>query len=203
MIIGCDIDHTITDSEELENKYVQEFLKSINFSGQIVKPDEFFILARYGFKDSVCWEFYDTFGPALLSNTPIKQDCDKVIHSLREKGDKFIFISARGETHMLNHNPYVITHKWMKQRGIEYDKLICRDHKKIEPALKNEVDLFIDDSIDVCSDFSKIGIPTILVTASHNKSITNLPSGCNRADNWNQVAALIEKIREEKESLVK
>ena len=204
MIIGCDIDHTITDTEELETKLVKRYLNSIGFKGEIVDPDNFFVLARYGFSENDCWNFYDTFGAEMLSNAPIKEGCDKVIHALRECGDKIIFISARGLTHMLDYNPYVLTHKWMKSRGIEYDKMICRYHQKADLAAKNNVDLFIDDSITVCRELSSKNIPTILITAPHNKKETDLPNNCTRADNWEQIYSIILKIKEaENENLAK
>ncbi|MBQ7453344.1 MAG: hypothetical protein IJS68_03675 [Clostridia bacterium] len=203
MIIGCDIDHTITDYEELETEYVLRYLKEIGFYGKIVKPNEFFVLARFGFSDHDCWNFYDSFGAEIALNSPIKKDCDKIIHSLRESGDKFIFITARGETHLISHNPYVLTHKWMKKSGIEYDKLICRDHSKVDIAIKNNVDLFIDDSINVCKRLSERGVPTILVSATHNKEEKELPKGCTRAENWQEVQKIILKLKEEKENLTK
>ena len=146
--------------------------------------------------DGEWWDFYDTFGPELISQAKLKIECKKYVDLLRKSGDKIIFISARGESHMPSHNPYVITHNWLKKQEIKYDKLICRDSNKVDAAINNKVELFIDDSFSVCQRLSNVNIPTILFTASTNENIKDLPHNCTRANSWKEVYQIISNYKE-------
>ena len=71
----------------------------------------------------------------------------------------------------------------MKDNNINYDKLICSFDK--DKVCKNEnIDLFIDDSIENCNKVSKLGIETLLFTSKSNMSSeTNL----NRVYSWEDI----------------
>ena len=195
MIIGCDIDYTITDYDDEIVVLAKNYIENKGLNRRFVNPDGRIDLNYYGMSNGEWWDFYDTFGPELLSNARPKKDCKKYIDLLRKNGDKIIFLSARGESHMPNTNPYVLTYNWLKKQGIGYDKLICRDSNKLESAIANNFDLFIDDSIAVCQRLSSANIPTILFTTEINKDIKDLPNNCARANSWDEVYKIVSNLK--------
>lgn len=105
------------------------------------------------------------------------------MHLIKDDADFWLSMPTIFPANLLEFTPEVyvtarpirtdITVAWLNSHNFPKSEVITVGHNgsKIE-ALKGRVDLFLDDSIRNYIELNKEGIPTILVTRSHNRSYT-------------------------------
>ena len=109
------------------------------------------------------------------------------INKLKEEGNEINFITARSTFDM--EEPYDQTKKYLEQNNIKYDNLYVNSLKKEEVTLKNNIDIFIDDSVKHCTNVSKTGIDVLMMTTTYNKKYTNF----KKVNNWKEIYDFINK----------
>lgn len=201
MVIGFDIDHTITNPTEIEKQLTLKFLQSHNLPTEMVAPNEFGYFCKYGRSKKESDAYWLEICEDVLKYADIRDNAREILLKLKAEGHKIIFITARGCYDLININPYVLTYNWFKKYGIVYDKLICRDDSKVENCIKYNVDIFIDDNINVIKKLSDAGVNSILIETSHNKHLNKmLPNNCCYAKNLKQVFEIINNMQKEQEN---
>ena len=104
-------------------------------------------------------------------------------------GNYIFVISARDNN--LYTDAYKTTMKQLNKNNICCDKLICTfDKAKI--CVNEQIDLFIDDSIENCKKVSDMGIKTLLFNSKGNK---NLNTDLNRVNSWKEIYEYILESR--------
>lgn len=102
MIIGIDIDDTLTNTSELLLAYAQKYdYEVLKGNGSINKENVYSIINGEKVKDGMGWTteennaFKDMYHANVLENAPIKPFAKEIINKLIEEGDEIIFITAR------------------------------------------------------------------------------------------------------------
>ena len=95
-----------------------------------------------------------------------------------------------------------MTIKWLKKYDIEYDKLILTNaynhQEKADICIKNNVDIMIDDSINVCLKCSESGIKSLLFNTEYNKNEISF----TRVNNWEEIFNYINNYKKEKINVI-
>ena len=142
MIIGIDLDDTITNSFE---DLMPIFAKFFNFDL------EYCIENKYSYnnfpvdlKDKQKEFFKYLKENRLLGKITVKEDVVQVLKELHDLGFKIIIITSRNDS--LLPDAYIETKNYLDQNGITYDELYC-EHDKHKILVSEDVDVFIDDSL--------------------------------------------------------
>ena len=86
------------------------------------------------------------------------------------------------------------TQKWLEKNNIPYDKLVMNAQNKLEVSKENNIDIFIDDSIEHCRNVKNGGITAFLYTSTCNQGI-EVPE-LTRVNSWIQIYNKYKKIRQ-------
>ena len=118
MVIGIDIDDTITNSSELIMEYAKRFFESddINIVNDILRAPKI---------EGKLLEFYHKYLPEMIERYTVKENAVEVINRLKENGFKIIIITARGYT-ITQGNLDIITIDYFNKHGIMADEIIFK-----------------------------------------------------------------------------
>ena len=196
MRIGIDIDDTafITVNSMLKyaDKYHKEVLgkKEIKNSLGLIK-NRYYLKAIYGWNDEEKLGFFNMYYKNVLEECKPMPDVDKVCKELKSKGNEIYFITAR-LNNIQNCNTEEITKRGLEENHIPYDKLLINVSNKLEAAKENNIELFIEDSFETCSELYEQGIKSILMTTKMNNQIDS--GKIPRVNNWQEVYKEIQNI---------
>lgn len=195
MIIGIDIDDTISKTFEYSYPLSKEFTKnkfnrdSLNIEDLVVR-NHWYLSAINNWNTEESNMFWDENYLKIVQNVEPKTDAKEIIKQLKNDGHKIVLVTARISYDSFD--VYEETKKWLEVEDICYDSLIIDANEKDVIAKNEKIDLFIDDSFENCLAISKIGIKTFLMDSEINKGLVdeNVP----RVFSWNEI---YEKIKEE------
>ena len=196
MRIGIDIDDTafITVNSMLKyaDKYHKEVLgkKEIKNSLGLIK-NRYYLKAIYGWNDEEKLGFFNMYYKNVLEECKPMPDVDKVCKDLKSKGNEIYFITAR-LNNIENCNTEEITKRGLEENHIPYDKLLINVSNKLEAAKENNIELFIEDSFETCSELYEQGIKSILMTTKMNNQIDS--GKIPRVNSWQEVYKEIQNI---------
>lgn len=184
MKIGIDIDDTMTNTFDYLMPYIAEFFKiDIKY---LKDNDISYSNLPEGMKERE-FEFARKYYDRVIPNTPFKPKVAEYIKKIRDLGHEIIIITARDKN--LYTDEYKTTIQELKNNNICYDKLIC-DFNKAEICKRENIDLFIDDSVKNCSEVNELGIEILLFNSRINMKNKN---SFYRVNNWKEI---YEKIKE-------
>lgn len=197
MNIGIDIDDTISNSYEYLFPWAQFYtIEQLGKEIKNVKRDEITYLYTKTFHD---WtkeeekEFFKEYYPKLIKEVKPKLFADIMIKKIKDLGHKVFIITARYKTDELDVEFEV--RKWLKNNNIEYDELIIDAKNKLDIAINNKIDVFIDDSIKNCEQLYNGGIKTFMMDSIVNAYYEN--ENIKRVYSWPHVFQEIRRIEEE------
>lgn len=125
----------------------------------------------------------------LHSNATIKEDASDIINKLKSEGNKIIIITSRSSNHYID--PYKVSEKWLKQYGIEYDKLIVNGSDKACKCIENDIDVLIDDQVGFLQDVSSnTNTKVLMFDSPYNKECNEF----KRVYSWQDVYDEIKKM---------
>ena len=189
MVIGIDLDDTITNSSDIFIKYAKIYNKEkkINYK---INCNEFDQNKAFGWSEKDQKEFTKNYLKKVLNEAEPKEDAVKIINNLKLNGYKIIIITARNDKEISN--IYYITEKWLIFNNIKFDKLIINCHYKEDICDDNNVNIFIDDNFENCKRvYKKLKIPVLLFNTNYNRIYTN--SKIKRVFNWQEIDSIIKK----------
>lgn len=163
LTIGIDIDDTITDTfyhlmpavAEYFNKDI-EYLKENKISYTSLTPK---------MKEKEL-EFARKYFDKLIPLTPIKPHAAEYIRKIKKLGHKIIIITARNS--LFYKDPYKTSSEYLKSHNVEFDELICT-FDKAGICKEQNVNIFIDDSINQCNKVKDAGIKPLLFASPINE----------------------------------
>ena len=109
------------------------------------------------------------------------------MQKLKNEGHKIIFITSRNSEEF--NDPYQTSYNYLIKNNIPFDKLIVNASNKAEICLKENIDLFIDDSTKNCKAVAKKGIPTFQFN-----SVFEPNSKLNKGTSWEEVYYKIQNM---------
>ena len=169
MIIGVDIDDTITYTTKTIKKYLKQ---------EYPDYDEYKLLPR---KQYI--RFLKKYMKQMRSEYELKEGVKEAWDYFRENHYKIIFITARNNKYYRKSNQDTL--EYLQQNGLFYDKIYFNEPKKGRRAHKNHVDIFIDDKESTLDNMASYKVNCIYMDKS-----SKYPS----FDNWYQI---IEYLKEE------
>lgn len=197
MRIGIDIDDTAVITVNSMLKYADQYNKEVLGKDEIKNSlglikNRYYLKAIYGWNDKEKFDFFNMYYKNVLEECKPMDYVSKVCNQFKEDGNEIYFITAR-LNNIENCNTEEITKKTLQENNIPYDKLIINASDKIEAARKYNIDLFIEDSFETCSQLSEIGINNILMTTKMNEQIDE--GKIIRVNNWNKVYEEYKKLK--------
>ena len=178
MIIGFDLDDTIANFSETLFRYACEYDSTLRNKG-IIKQNNHLIKGRFDWTRSEYQEFYKKYLELARYNLKPFENVKEVIDKLRKLNHKIEIISSR------NTDSLKITREWLNKYEIEVDKLVLDAQYKGYVALYLGIDLFFDNSPEVCEDTESKGIKTYIYTSHQNKDYTH--KNIRRVNNWQEI----------------
>ena len=198
MNIGIDIDNVLSDFDEVLLNDYKKHDKELRNNG--IVNNDVYIRKMFDWSEEEEALYYKKNIERLASLFEPIKDCSKYIKKLRENGHCIYIISGRDNGEYSD--PYNMTIKWLKKYDIEYDKLILTNaynhQEKADICIKNNVDIMIDDSINVCLKCSESGIKSLLFNTEYNKNEIRF----TRVNNWEEIFNYINNYKKEKINVI-
>lgn len=190
MKIGIDIDdttlNTVNEMIRYGDLFCHDVLKKTDTKNSISDiTNRFYLNSLYGWDDETKFNFFNLYYSQVLKDCTPKLDSPKIIRKLKEEGNKIYFISAR-LTNIPNCPTENITIDTFKKYNIPYDKIIIAAYDKLNYCLENEIEIFIDDSLEVLESLSSHKIKCYLMTTPMNQSII-VSKDIKRVSNWEEI----------------
>ncbi len=176
MIIGIDIDDTITDTYEVLFNYAQEYTVDILKKEPIIQDvsncnTHFYTKSIYQWTDEEEVVFWKLYYEKFIQNVRPKTLSLKYLQKLKEENNKIVLITARWQPKEFELNVEKETKEWIEKNHIPYDKLVINAINKEKVAKQENIDVFIDDSFKNCQAISNIGIKTYIMDSRTNKDL--------------------------------
>ena len=191
MIIGIDIDDTISDSTTQHDYYAKEFTeKVLKREFKIYETsslDPMWAKFVYDWSDEENKEFWNLYYEKDMMSVVPKPNAVEIINELY-KDNEIIIISARWdrESGIIQR----ITEEWLKKYNIKYHKLYMGHIDKRQIVADNKIDLFIDDALKTCTEVQSLGVKSLLMTTRLNKDIDI--GNITRVNNWDEINEIIK-----------
>ena len=194
MIIGLDIDDTITDTFGVMFAYAEKFMledlkREINIQQSTDVADTGYVQALHAWNREDELKFFTKYYKNLIEETIPYHFAVKTINKFKEEGHTIILITARFDTDEISVE--APTKAWLEKYNIKYDKLIINAQNKGEIAEQNNIDLFVDDSIKNCLSVANKGIKTYIMENKCNVQC-NHPS-VKRVYSWPHLESELRK----------
>lgn len=153
MVVGIDIDDTITNTTLLATEVLKKDDRYINLSDyHALEKDE---LERFITENVINIE----------NSVSLKDNVVEVLKNFKSKGIKIIFITARGDNEF--EKLIYLTSVYLNKLGVVYDLVIYRKKHKAEMAKKYGINIFIDDKEEVLDEMKDLNIKTIRFSESN------------------------------------
>ena len=199
MVIGLDIDDTITDTLAVMMAYAQKF--TIEDLGREIDIKEIsnnrldidYVQDIHAWSREEELKFFWKYYRQMIEQTTPFFFAKEIISKLKEEGHAIILITARWDEVVEDGLAPAkeITETWLKKHGIEYDKLIVNAQNKGEIAKENNVDVFVDDSLKNCISAASKGIKTFIMDNRCNANSN--AEGVTRVFSWPHLEHEIRK----------
>ena len=194
MIIGCDLDGVVFNSEAMFSSKAELYdcrvlMRNSNIAENRTEPT---VQKRYSWNGLELDRF---IRDVLLCDDFDVMPCAKeVLDALREKGDIIYAVTARGQFSGVETD---IAKKKLRQAGIKFDTVFWYQCDKLDIAKKLKLDVMIDDRIDICTAFAENGI-TALNFYMAGRKMPEESEKLRVVYNWGEVYRAIEQEREKK-----
>jgi uncharacterized HAD superfamily protein len=193
MIIGIDIDDTLTDIRDEVGAEALKYAKSLN-----KEIDEKKVVwdknnngssfkERYNLNYDELLYFFGNIQEKITKKAKPREDVVEVLKNLRKDGHKIYIVTARDSE--FHNDPYGLSKTWLDKNNIEYDKLIVDARDKAKVCKEQNVDLFIDDKLSNCQGVSNEGIVTIRIT-----NYTDPHQNIINKKNWKEIYEYIKQL---------
>ncbi len=177
-IIGIDIDGVITyEGEPYDNIWHNSLC---NYLGRNIKrvKDSYDFVEAYGLPCQVIEDFLKENIERIYSEVKPASGAREALQELQDRGFTLYLITAR------NSKFRPLTEEWLKKHKIPYTRLF-HDDNKAPLAIKNGVELFIEDNEMNTRQLLAHNIPVILFNKYHNSSLDSHEQ-VYRVDNWQE-----------------
>lgn len=191
MNIGIDIDNVISNFNEVLLDRFLKHDKTLRNTG-ILNNEKYITEGMFDWTEEELKSFYDNIIEDVAVNLDLINDSKKYIDKLKSEGYKIYIITGRDNGEYKD--PYNMTVNWLNNHGIYYDKLILTNAKKYDKYLEcknNDIDIFIDDSKNMCDECTKNGVHTLLFSTPYNKDNSNLTV----VEHWEDIYNYIKKYK--------
>lgn len=193
MIIGIDIDDTISDTYAYLFPYAQKYTAEDLGRKIEISDKNRYIENMHKWTEEEEKQFFDKYYEETLQNVKPKLFAAETMKQLKKEGHKIVLITARFPFDKFDVKE--TTQKWLKENNIQYDELIINAQNKAEIAKRKKVDIFIDDNIHNCEKVEEVQIKTFMMDAIDNLNYRN--DKIEKVYSWPHFYQQIHNIEEE------
>lgn len=190
MIIGIDIDDTLSILKDHKIKTAKRYIKQNSLPFKLVAPNKQFFSEMFSWSAEECNKFWSACSSELLSTAPPRRGVAKYMKKLKEDGHTLILITARSSDHLTN--PEELSTTWLNKHNIVYDELCVGYKDKTDICLQKKVDVFIDDRMDNLLPLLPHNVKTLLMHTVSNKDDTSYNQTV--VYSWRQVYKIIKNL---------
>lgn len=163
LTIGIDIDDTITDTfYHLMPAVAKFFNEDINY----LKENKISYTSLTPDMKEHELEFARENFDKLIPLTPIKKDAAEYIRKIKKLGHRILIITAR--SNLFYTDAYKTSTNYLKSHNVPFDELICT-FDKAGICKEQNVNIFIDDSVNQCNKVKEAGIKPLLFASPINE----------------------------------
>lgn len=192
MIIGIDIDNTITNTSPILKKYCKEYNEKVVKRNLQMHEDGCASYTLYDWTPEENMDFCIKYLEEVVLQAEIKKNAKEVIEKLKKEGHIINIISSRALP--MFKTPYETTEKFLKEHGIVYDKLLVGKIEKKSSCIENKLDVLIEDEPQYVTQMSEF-IPVIVFDEIYNKQCVG--KNIIRVNDWNQIYNIIKKLEKD------
>lgn len=194
MVIGFDIDDTITDTFGVMFGYGQKFtIEDLGKSAKLVKTTGFtnhlYCQEMHGWNEEESDKFLKKYYKKMLEETQPFMFAIDTIKKLKDAGNKIVLITARWDYEEISVRE--LTKKWLEEQQIPYDVLVVNATTKKDAAIENKLDIFVDDSFENCKSVADVGIKTYIMDTRCNKGLED--HRIERVYSWPHLDQMLRK----------
>lgn len=195
MIIGIDIDDTISDTYEVMMNYAQEYTIEVLKREPIIKDigncnNHYYTQYLNDWQNGEDIEFLKDYYETIIKSVKPKTLSLEYLKKLHEEGNKIVLITARWESEYFDVRK--ATEEWLKANNVPYDKLIINAENKLIAAKQENINVFIDDSFKNCQMVAESGIKTYIMDTRVNKGLKD--EKIERVYSWPHVYMKLKEV---------
>lgn len=183
LTIGIDIDDTITNSNKVVKKYINKYSNSEELKNNVAN----IIRGLYVSDESKV--FYKKYSKIMGDSIKVKKNAKEIINKLYDEGNRIVIVTARNNNYY--DDAYGFSYDYLKRNGIKFHELYVDQAYKLKLCKEENVDLFIDDSVDIIDELYDNNIKTLLFISSINK---DKKTKSKKVNNWLQIYDYIKRI---------
>lgn len=189
MKIGIDIDGVIIDFERTLKTYAELYDYTYLHKNGLMNKNENYIINRYDWTKEEHDIFMNKYFVAITKKSPIIPGVKEVVELLKKDQHKLIIISARGldNDEMIN-----VAKEKMEKEGLFFDQYFYKQSNKLDIILKENIDIMIDDSYEVCQKLSTNHIKCLYLRDKNMKKIKDNPY-VKEVSNWGEIYRIIKE----------
>lgn len=183
MRIGLDIDNVISDFDKaLLDEFMSEDKNKRN-KGIINPYARHITRGMFDWTEDEVHEFFRNNMERIAESLELREGAKDYIDKLINDGHEIYLISHRAYPDY--NNPLKVTEKWLKEKEINYTKLILsKSTDKSSECIENKIDIMFDDVVSNCLKLRDKGINVCLMGTRYTKiSKENLPI----VTDWNEL----------------
>lgn len=190
MIIGIDVDNTITNTLPTLKKYCKKF------NDEVVKRNLKMNETGYNTSNIYDWteeenrQFCKKYIEQAHTEATIKENAPNIIQRLKKDGNLIYIISARHKPYFSD--PYSLTKNYLDINGIVYDELVVDCIDKLTFCKEHNIDILVDDEPQNIQSVSS-HIPVIVFEGPQNSHCQG--NNIIKVNDWNSVYELINKYK--------
>lgn len=195
MKIGIDIDGVVLDYERVLKTFgdLYDFIE-LKKDG-IINRNEHHLRDRYNWTEEERMNFINQYFLKLSKQTSLIPGAKEVIKMLKKEGNELIIISARGG--WVKEMKDVAIEK-LEEEGMTFNKYYWAQEDKLEIVQKENIDVMIDDSYEVCKKLSENGIKTIYFRDKEMKKLEQ-NEYLKEVSNWGEIYRYIKGMEQQKQ----
>jgi len=193
MIIGIDIDNTITHTTEMIMHYARIFGQERGLN-TIPDPSYYYLEDALGWDKETADEFLSLYLGRIYAEMQPKEQAIEVIRGLKREHEVILITSRNRQFPQVEE----VTVNWLAQNGIVYDRLILNTtsnmhfFSKLAVCLENQVEVMIEDHYELVSEISPI-IPVIMFEYPYNRHLSS--DNIIRVKHWNEVRQWVNQYQ--------
>ena len=188
MIIGIDLDDTLTCLLKTKIKTAKKYIKQNKLNVKLIKTDTHKFSEMFDWDLKTSEKFWWECSDNMLLKVKPRRSAKKILKKLSKDGHTLLIISARGKDAHLQ--PYELSLNWLTKNNIYFDGLFVEHLDKVPICQEKKVELFIDDQVTTLQNLQQVGIDTILMKTAHN---LNKGYQGKEVNNWKQIYKIIKK----------
>ncbi len=192
MKIGIDIDNVITNTLPVLKKYCRRYNDTVVKRNLQMHEDGVASYNLYDWTQEENMDFCIRYLEEVVLQAEVKRGAREIIEKLKDEGHNINIISSRAVP--MFKTPYETTEKFLREKGIVYNKLLVGKIEKKSSCIENGLNVLIEDEPKYIIQMSEF-MPVIAFDAIYNKQCVG--NNIIRVKDWNEIYSQIKKMEKE------